>query len=826
MQKTKSDNTRNLYFTPKIKDAVGKIFDYPLTIVEAPMGYGKTTAVRENLLAKKTNLMWLRIYDGSVSSFWYGFCNLLGEKDQEKSKSLENLGFPDDGVTAQEAIKIISGISFEEKTALVVDDYHLLNETEVGNFLEYLVVNEISNLHIVLNARYVDFKWLEELSLKGYIHHIKKESFEFQPKEINAYYRLCGVNMKNVDPTELYSYTEGWISALYLLMLNYIEEGTFITTASIYKLVEKAIYDPFSQKTKSFLSSICIFSSFTQEQAVHMWGSEEAVELLAEITKKNAFINYDVRTKTYQVHNIFTNFLKEIVHEKDRFLRIDLNQKAGEWHLKNKNYLAAMHCFYEAKNFEDLFRTIEIDKSNSIGNDHKDDLIKYYLECPEEVKKEHPRAILVCALCYMTFNEMEHFGSACQEFVSLMEGGSFPVEETNKLMGEFELLLSFTEYNDIKKMTEHDIKAWEYLGEPAEFIDTKGCWTFGAPSVLYMFYRESGTLEQGVEDLKVSMPVYYKLTKGHGMGAEHIMEAEWYFNQGDMKSAEIELHKAINLASGNAQSEITVCGMFLQMRLLIIKGDYEGIIELYERMQAEGSQEKMYVLLHTIEVCIGYVNALLKKIEKVPTWLATGDFSSSRIYFPAIAFANMVYGRTLLAKGEFLKLIGSVEEFLSISSAFPNLLSEIYTKIYASAANEQIGRSEEAERILIETLDLAMVDKLYMPFVENCDFLRPLLIKLKKSGIHQEGIEKVLELDETYQMGMRKIHKGHFSEEKPKLTVRELEVAKLVIEGYSNKEIGEQLFISTNTVKTLLKSIFEKLGINSRALIAQNISQY
>ena len=45
----KKHDTRSLYFTKGITEAVGKIFQYPLTIVEAPMGYGKTTAVREFL---------------------------------------------------------------------------------------------------------------------------------------------------------------------------------------------------------------------------------------------------------------------------------------------------------------------------------------------------------------------------------------------------------------------------------------------------------------------------------------------------------------------------------------------------------------------------------------------------------------------------------------------------------------------------------------------------------------------------------------------------------------------------------------------------------
>lgn len=50
----------------------------------------------------------------------------------------------------------------------------------------------------------------------------------------------------------------------------------------------------------------------------------------------------------------------------------------------------------------------------------------------------------------------------------------------------------------------------------------------------------------------------------------------------------------------------------------------------------------------------------------------------------------------------------------------------------------------------------------------------------------------------------------------PKLTTRELEVLKLVAKGMSNREIGEQLFISENTVKNHVRNILEKLHLHSR----------
>lgn len=52
------------------------------------------------------------------------------------------------------------------------------------------------------------------------------------------------------------------------------------------------------------------------------------------------------------------------------------------------------------------------------------------------------------------------------------------------------------------------------------------------------------------------------------------------------------------------------------------------------------------------------------------------------------------------------------------------------------------------------------------------------------------------------------------------LSERELEVLKLIVEGYSNPEIGERLFLSTNTVKTYVKGIMNKLVVNDRVQAA------
>lgn len=53
------------------------------------------------------------------------------------------------------------------------------------------------------------------------------------------------------------------------------------------------------------------------------------------------------------------------------------------------------------------------------------------------------------------------------------------------------------------------------------------------------------------------------------------------------------------------------------------------------------------------------------------------------------------------------------------------------------------------------------------------------------------------------------------------ITERELQVLGLIAQGLSNREIGEKLFVSENTVKTHSSHLFEKIGVNRRVQAIQ-----
>jgi DNA-binding NarL/FixJ family response regulator len=57
------------------------------------------------------------------------------------------------------------------------------------------------------------------------------------------------------------------------------------------------------------------------------------------------------------------------------------------------------------------------------------------------------------------------------------------------------------------------------------------------------------------------------------------------------------------------------------------------------------------------------------------------------------------------------------------------------------------------------------------------------------------------------------------------LTARELEVARLVVDRHTNREIARALFLSEKTVETHMRNTFRKLGVSSRADVARTLER-
>lgn len=97
---------------------------------------------------------------------------------------------------------------------------------------------------------------------------------------------------------------------------------------------------------------------------------------------------------------------------------------------------------------------------------------------------------------------------------------------------------------------------------------------------------------------------------------------------------------------------------------------------------------------------------------------------------------------------------------------------------------------------------------------------------LKNAGKQEilEAIQTVIKGNSYFSFEAGRIYKAALEKQKesPGLTKREREILKLIASGCTNLEIGQQLFISIDTVDSHRKNLYSKLGVKNTALLIKH----
>ena len=201
-----------------------------------------------------------------------------------------------------------------------------------------------------------------------------------------------------------------------------------------------------------------------------------------------------------------------------------------------------------------------------------------------------------------------------------------------------------------------------------------------------------------------------------------------------------------------------------------------------------------------------YYHALQGKVDKIPEIFSQHRLSDINMLAPGKPMMEMIENQVYLAQGAYAKVVGRSTELLAVCEAMHYALVALHIRIQTAAAYEQLGKSEEAHIWLRKALSDAASDDLVMPFVENYEHLKPLLVR----EIKTELLAKITELGEG--AGAR-----NAASARPAvfdaLTMREFEIVELMAQRLSNREIAEKLYLSEGSVKQYVNQIYSKLHI-------------
>ena len=136
----------------------------------------------------------------------------------------------------------------------------------------------------------------------------------------------------------------------------------------------------------------------------------------------------------------------------------------------------------------------------------------------------------------------------------------------------------------------------------------------------------------------------------------------------------------------------------------------------------------------------------------------------------------------------------------------------VQSLLVEAVVRDEAGQGASAEYALERALELAEGDRVLLPFL--VDPVPELLERYaRRDTAHAELISEIFEL----RTGLEGAGSDQASESLPEpLTESELRVLRLLATDLSKREIGNELYVSVNTVKTHVKHLYAKLDVRTR----------
>src|SRR6185436_13934816 len=217
---------RHIMPRPRLVDRIRGFLDQPATIVYADAGCGKTTLVTEFVRASGLPFVWYQIdpTDVDLAVFFgyviYGIRSLHPEFGQVVMRFIsetENLSSKIEQVVDVFVNEV--GEEIEQKTIVVLDDYHNVDSSEaIASAIDRLVQYAPDVLHFVITSRSMPNLSVTRLRSKGVIGVLDRKDLLFTPPEVQKLFTETFHQPLAPDQVQqFYEKTDGWVTGLQLI---------------------------------------------------------------------------------------------------------------------------------------------------------------------------------------------------------------------------------------------------------------------------------------------------------------------------------------------------------------------------------------------------------------------------------------------------------------------------------------------------------------------------------------------------------------------------------------------------------------------------------
>jgi LuxR family maltose regulon positive regulatory protein len=307
---------------------------------------------------------------------------------------------------------------------------------------------------------------------------------------------------------------------------------------------------------------------------------------------------------------------------------------------------------------------------------------------------------------------------------------------------------------------------------------------------------------------------------------DELCRGELAFFRGDMSGAEQFVLRALQGARQGKQYETENRALFYLLRINLARGNFEAIEEIFREAEAQLDEQDFPNRFIIYDICSGWYYAHTGQTDKLAPWLKN-DFEESDLNSIVFGLEILVKVKYHLSERRFSAALAVLESRENTDSPWAFVLGKIERKALEAVSRYQLRDKEGAFAALEQAYRLAQPNGLFMPFTELGKDMRTVAeaaLKDTPPGLPRDWLERV-RLDATgYAKKLfavaehyRPAPLRHGDNQEVNLSRRELEVLRGLYQGMTQEEIAGFASLSVNTVKSLTRSIYNKLGAINKA---------
>jgi LuxR family transcriptional regulator, maltose regulon positive regulatory protein len=350
-----------LVLRPVLHDLLTMGAGQPLTVVVGSAGAGKSVLLSSWAAGRPPGLTsWLSCdrADANPVRFWTGFIDALRGVARWFGSDAADLLAMDSTVSADVIASIADDAArLPAGSALIVDDFHTAAAAVAGEMTDLVDRWPAGTAQLVLASRSDPPLRLHRLRMTGQLCELRDRDLYFSLADSRDLLAGFGVQVRDRELSLLHQRSEGWVTAVQMAALSLRGTADPVRRARALEVRGSAMAEFFvsevleqqSLEVTRFMLDISILGELTADICVAVTGRQNAEALLHTVAAAHLFlVPLDDERTSFRYHHLVRRLLRAELHTRDQAREHMLQLRAAEWFEATGDTRRAAHHFLAA----------------------------------------------------------------------------------------------------------------------------------------------------------------------------------------------------------------------------------------------------------------------------------------------------------------------------------------------------------------------------------------------------------------------------------------------------------------------------------------------